>query len=264
MKILNVMHFNIEITRNCNQKCFYCFNDSGPLCKKDELGFAEWEKILSCIHAFGHKSILITGGEPFIHPDIIKILEHSIGLGLETSILSNGYKIAAFVEKYPALFSKLKVAQISLDSMDEEVHNSRRGYSGAFKDAVAAINALKTVNVPVEISMVVSDENISQVYDVAMYCKKNNSSLIVRQIVKGGRIRFLKPAERFYDKIKEELLPFCDINIGDKFYYVPDDNPYFSAERKQEIITLGADGNLKKALLKDSKVGDLLNLLNAA
>lgn len=262
------MHANIEITRNCNQKCFYCFNDSGSLHKETELGLSEWKTILSNLHSFGCKSILVTGGEPFMHPDIIKIIEHSIGIGLETSILSNGFHVSTLVEKHQDLFSKLQLAQISLDAMEPAIHNARRGCHEAYKIAIDAINSLRKINVLVEISMVVSDENILQVYDVAKYCKKINSSLIVRPIIKGGRAELLNPVEGFYERlieIKDELMFFYGVNIiKDRFCYVSDDNLLLPIEKKQQVIIVGPDGKVKKTPSKGKKIGGLLNLLNAA
>lgn len=240
------MHANIEITRNCNQKCFYCFNDSGPSHKKAELDLFEWMKILSKLQSFGCNSILVTGGEPFMHPDILEILKYCIGLGFETSILSNGYKIAAFVEAHPVLFSKIRLAQISLDTMDAEVYNARRGYTGAFNDAIDAINALRTVHVPIEISTVFSDQTLSQIIDLAKYCESIDAALIIRELISTGRYKIINrkiASNTSKGCLLKELYLHTGVNIvSDRYDYVGCDDKYV---KRYDHITIEASGNIK-------------------
>jgi MoaA/NifB/PqqE/SkfB family radical SAM enzyme len=262
------MHFNLEITRNCNQKCFYCFNDSGSSHHKNDLSLTEWKNILSKIHALGHKSVLITGGEPFLHPDIIEILQHAIGLGLETSILSNGYKISAFVEKYPFLFSMLRLAQISLDAIDPEVHNMRRGYNKAFKDAISAINALQKVNVPIEISTTVSDQSLSQLIDVAKYCESIDASLIIRELIPTGRGKTIdtKRADNLTrKKIVRKLYAYTTANVVyDRFNYVADNDKCDKCFKIYGTVTVECSGVIKGNNVKSHTINSFLCQLKVA
>ena len=266
--MINIKHFNLEITKKCNQQCFYCFNDSGFTKSKDELSLEEWRNSISEIHNLGYKSVHITGGEPFLHPNIVEILSHSIELGLETTILSNGYKIPRLVEKHPTLFAKLKLAQISLDSMDAEIHNSRRGFKGAFKDALDAINALKRVNVPIEVSTTVSDQNILDITDIAKYCNSINASLIIRRLIQSGRAQSIEHSLKFniqLEEIKEKLQSHTNVNIvSDKFNYVADDNEIDRFFKEFGTVTVDATGNIKGKYLKLFSLKSLLSQLKVA
>jgi molybdenum cofactor biosynthesis enzyme MoaA len=62
-----VTHFNLEITNLCNQRCLYCFNNSGAVERKGELPIESWERFLKRQAEQGLKSVHITGGEPFVN-----------------------------------------------------------------------------------------------------------------------------------------------------------------------------------------------------
>jgi MoaA/NifB/PqqE/SkfB family radical SAM enzyme len=264
----NIRHFNLELTKKCNQKCFYCFNDSGYAKSKDELSLAEWKNSISEIHNLGYKSVHITGGEPFLHPNIVEILSHSIELGLETTILSNGFKISSLVDKHPSLFTKLKLAQISLDSMDAEMHNSRRGFRNAFKDAMDAINALKKVNVPIEISTTVSEQNLLHLTDIAKYCNLIKAALIIRPLIQAGRAQSIEHSTEFniqLEGIKERLKSQVKANIiSDKFNYVADEKESDRYFKEFGTVTVEATGNIRGEYMKSYILNNFLSQLKAA
>ena len=58
------------------------------------LGLADWKRLAAEAAAHGVPSILLRGGEPFMHPDIVPLLEHLNSLGLYVSIDSNGTRLA--------------------------------------------------------------------------------------------------------------------------------------------------------------------------
>lgn len=264
----NINHFNLEITKKCNQKCFYCFNDSGYSQSKNELSIEQWKNSLSEISSLNFKSVHITGGEPFLHPNIVEILQHSIGLGLETTILSNGLRIKKLAEKNPYLFSQIKTAQISLDSMNPEMHNARRGFKNAFPDAINAITTFLKLNVPVEISTTVSEQNLQDLFDIGAYCKTIGASLILRPLISTGRANDLKHSDTFHstlNKIIFELKKTLQVNvIEDRFNYVGDESMSDKFFKEFGTITVEANGKIRGISFKGTDIQNLLQLLKAA
>jgi MoaA/NifB/PqqE/SkfB family radical SAM enzyme len=268
MNKTDISHFNLEITRKCNQKCFYCFNDSGYSKRSEEISLLEWKDSISEIHNLGYKSVHITGGEPFLHPDIVEILSHSIELGLETTILSNGLKIATLVKKHPELFSKLKLAQISLDSMDAEMHNSRRGFRDAYVDAMTAVKTLIGVGVPIEISTTVSQQNINHIVEIGKFCKSINASLILRPLILTGRANNILHEDGFFGLLQDtiEILKtkFQIDVIEDRFNYVADDEMSDKYFKENGTITVEATGKIRGVYFLNSNLKDLLQALKVA
>ncbi len=214
-----IKHLNIEATNICNQNCFYCFNESGPSSIGITLSPKQWKEKLVKLKDKGLESVHLTGGEPFAYKNIIELIQSCQDLDLKTSILSNGLKISNYSDKYPQLFKNLTVAQISLDSLDKDKHNKRRGFNKAYSDATTAISSLSNLNVPLEISMTIDNDNVNDIPDMIHFANKNNAKLILRPLISKGRAKNI-----IESTIKEKIKLFSkdDITIQDRFCYVTD------------------------------------------
>lgn len=265
----SIKHANIEITNECNQKCFYCFNNSGET-KKDELALDTWLEVLKVMKEWGLKSILVTGGEPFIRPGIMEFLAKTQNMGLETSVLSNGFEIPEFALTYEDTLKKLKVAQISLDAMNPNLHDARRGVPGAWKQAIDAIKTLADLKVPIEISCTVSDENINEAKKIGKYCKTIEAKLMIRSLVNVGRAASV-PISNYTDNIISFIvdgLTAEGVNcVDDSFFYNPAHDCIDSNALEQGIITMCSNGTFRAGPITVcgiSKVNTVLALLGAA
>lgn len=90
----------IAITYRCDNGCSYCFlkNLDNDLVKDMEL--MDFSKIIQWLIAQKKKKILITGGEPFMHRDIIKILNVCRKNNILVGILTNGLLINKEVKSW--------------------------------------------------------------------------------------------------------------------------------------------------------------------
>jgi len=141
-----------DITTACNYKCLHCYNNSG---KKvyDELSDKEIVDVANQVAAMHPKSVCLCGGEPMMRAnifDIIRILAPSVGA---VNMVSNGSLLNK--EKIKKLKdSGINSIQISLDGINEMQHDTFRGYSGAFKQAVNAIKLIKESGLQVLVSFI--------------------------------------------------------------------------------------------------------------
>jgi AdoMet-dependent heme synthase len=136
----------IQITGTwCNLECTHCINASGPK--------EPWLKPLRAAVAraaireaeeLGVKEIYFTGGEPFLHGDILPLL----GLALQTApttVLTNGTLIdAAMADELAALAASAPYSleiRVSLDDTEPEKNDRIRG-AGAFDKAMDAVRHL--------------------------------------------------------------------------------------------------------------------------
>lgn len=83
----NNMDLVIEITRRCNLKCAHCMR--GSVQRKDLntnlLGWIEW-----LYEEMGEPWVSLTGGEPFLKPDILRKVVSSIGYSASFYMVTNG------------------------------------------------------------------------------------------------------------------------------------------------------------------------------
>ena len=133
----------IQITGTwCNLACTHCINASGP----DE----PWLKPIAPDAAraaireadeIGVKEIYFTGGEPFLHGEILELLADALAIA-PTTVLTNGTLIDdAMADRLVALARRSLYSleiRVSLDDTDAEKNDRIRG-EGVFDKAVQAI-----------------------------------------------------------------------------------------------------------------------------
>ncbi len=246
---MNIRHLNIEVTKRCNQRCFYCFNDSGKGSLANEYTPAQWLEVLESLQRKGLESIHLTGGEPFTYKYATELLAGAQAINLSTSILSNGFRVEGLAKQFPQVFSRLSVAQISLDSMDEQTHNARRGYTKAWQDAIKAIAALRNLSVPLEVSCVVSQGNLVDIKAVADFCRNIDAALIIRPLLPSGRASTHIQPETFTQELEvcvEALQNQQDVRLAeDRFQYVVDGQEMQQKQTLSGMCTVSFDGKLR-------------------
>jgi MoaA/NifB/PqqE/SkfB family radical SAM enzyme len=246
--LLIMAHLNLEITRKCNQQCFYCFNNSTMSEKSGIISLETWQTILDMMHSSGLQSVHVTGGEPFIWSKTIDLLGYAQGIGLDTSILSNGFQIDNLAEDHAHILSNLKVAQISLDAMSPALHDARRGTEGAWQQATNAIKSLRSLDVPVEVSCVVDDNNLNELIQVGQFTQSVGASLLVRPLVATGRATTQNLSSLFekrLDKALEELAANQVMVTSDRFSYVPTSADLDRQNWQNNILTVEPDGKFR-------------------
>lgn len=81
-------YIQLYITTRCNQSCDFCFNRS--LAKTDDLSFDDYKQMVGILKRIGTRTIDILGGEPTLHPDLMRIIRYSLQEGMKLNISSNG------------------------------------------------------------------------------------------------------------------------------------------------------------------------------
>ena len=117
------------ITKNCNLKCKHCFEDASPKKMTQTFNMDVLKKFFHQMDELNVKTLKITGGEPFMHPQFLSILETVTNARFETIILTNGMLLT---DKSMNLIksSNIKLG-ISLDGISSNSHDFLRG-KGAF------------------------------------------------------------------------------------------------------------------------------------
>jgi AdoMet-dependent heme synthase len=136
----------VQITGTwCNLECTHCINASGP--RDPWLPPLDAETIRQAIRnagALGVKDIYYTGGEPFLHPDILPLVAFSLEVA-PTTVLTNGTRInARMADALAALAATAAYSleiRVSLDDVDPDLNDRVRG-RGSWAKAVRAIRLL--------------------------------------------------------------------------------------------------------------------------
>ena len=121
----------------CNLTCANCYIESSPT--NDRLAYltaAEVTAFLDEIVRDGHptEEIGFTGGEPFMNPGLIAMLDEALGRGFRTLVLTNAMrpmmKCADALLDLRARFGDRLALRVSLDHYTQSRHDEERGPRG--------------------------------------------------------------------------------------------------------------------------------------
>ncbi|MEJ2705279.1 MAG: radical SAM protein [Sedimentisphaerales bacterium] len=147
-----------NITRACNLKCVHCYNDSGVCKAGDELSMEQAKTVLDDLVQFGVPSVLFSGGEPLMRPDLFELIGYAVERGLRAVISTNGTLITTDVAKKIKQHGVSYVG-ISLDGVGE-INDKFRGVSGAFDRAVAGIKNCQDAGVRIGLRLTLTQKNV--------------------------------------------------------------------------------------------------------
>lgn len=168
-KPLAPTELQINITYRCNSRCEMCH--IWKMKPRNELTFAQWKKIMRDPIFSSIERLSIAGGEPTLHPGLIKLTKlfmDSMPRLQTISLITNGLASALavpYVQKLAFLSQErginLAIA-VSLDGIGK-MHDALRGEPGAFKKTSATILKLKSLQPKFKFWLSV----------VCMICRKN-------------------------------------------------------------------------------------------
>jgi len=151
------LRLSLELTDGCNLRCLHCFKalDTSPR-------FLDPGLIDRLLVQFEELDIpvrvVLTGGEPTLHPELERILEGLSHRGLPWSIVTNGIDFSAVAALIEAHAATLEALSFSLDGAGEATHDALRG-KGSFRKTVAALVHCRERGLPAQINCVVTPDN---------------------------------------------------------------------------------------------------------
>jgi molybdenum cofactor biosynthesis protein A len=158
-----INYMRLAVTDRCNLRCFYCMPEDGLnwLSRTELMSYEEMLRASTLLVKMGIEKIRITGGEPFVRKDIMKLLTSLSQLnGLkELSITTNGVLTAPHVAEMKAL--GIRSINLSLDTLDANrfFTITRRD---EFADVMNTLNELLKHDFEVKINTVVMDGKNTQ------------------------------------------------------------------------------------------------------
>jgi uncharacterized Fe-S cluster-containing radical SAM superfamily protein len=118
----------------CNITCKNCYIESSP--RNDRLAYLSHAELMSFLDEIARdglptEEIGFTGGEPFMNPEIIALLETSLARGFKVLVLTNAMRpmqrLAAPLVDLNRRFGKALTVRVSLDHYTRARHEAERG-----------------------------------------------------------------------------------------------------------------------------------------
>ena len=151
-----------ELTHRCPLHCPYCSNPMKLERASDELGEAEWLRVLDEAAALGVLQVHFSGGEPMARRDLAVLIGAASGRGLYSNLITSGTlggesELGAFAE------AGLEHVQLSFQDVVAESADRIAGLAGAHERKVAFARAVRAVGLPLTVNIVVHRQNLDGV-----------------------------------------------------------------------------------------------------
>lgn len=126
-----------EITTSCNLSCAFCHRYNH---RSEYYDAKNIDTTMMILKDKGINSVIISGGEPLLHPDLFEVMEKLYQNGFELDICTNGTimndRVISSLSRYVSEIS------ISIDGMTAERHDQMRGVKGCFDKTISTVNLL--------------------------------------------------------------------------------------------------------------------------
>ena len=134
----------------CNITCAHCYIESSP--RNDALAYISAAEVAMFLHEaqaseLPLREVGFTGGEPFMNPDFLEMLEDTLRRGFHALVLTNAMKPmmnqAAGLQALHAHYGDKLTIRVSLDHPDPTIHDAERG-AGSFELTLEGLRFLAT------------------------------------------------------------------------------------------------------------------------
>ncbi len=176
-----------EVTGACNLRCVHCHATSGKA-EADELTTDEGKRFIDdLIKCSEFRTLIYTGGEPLVRPDLFELMHYSKSVGLFNIIATNGTLITEEIALKLKEAGVVGVA-ISLDSSSSEVHNRIRQNENAFELALRGMRNVRKAGMLLQINTTAMEYNFDQLDALQELADSEGSGIMLMyQLVPVGR-----------------------------------------------------------------------------
>jgi len=202
----SLRYLELQITNRCNLQCRHCYIGGDS---HQDLSTKQIQKALEEFEEIQGLRLLLSGGEPLLHPSFWAVNEALGSYMFRSVLLSNGTLISKAVAR------KLRVheVQISLDGM-KEGHESLRGKE-TFEKTIQAIDHLQEANIRVSVATMIHRQNLTE-FDLlaSLLQSKNIEEWNVDVPCAEGRLK----ANQDLQVSPVEASPFLSYGFGGGFH----------------------------------------------
>ena len=202
----------IQITERCNLHCVHCCNFSSE--KGRDISFKVFqEKLILQLKKFHIVTVTLTGGEPFLHPQILEIVKILRKANLRVAICTNGTLLTESQLKILKELGNIHI-NVSLNGFSSESHGKFCGETLSFKKILNSIRLLSKYRLLQGLIVTVNNLiKLKEYVDICKFAIQNKAVYIhfnpiceIGRAIKTKRL-FETPFEEL-SVIKKITLPF--------------------------------------------------------
>ena len=156
---------HLSLTLSCNNNCLFCLQGFHPYIEHKSLEGIKRE--IDSAMSSGLKKIVLSGGEPTLHPDFIKIVKYCKDSGIpHIQTISNGRIFSLPKFSRSVVKAGLTEVTLSIHGKDPETHDELVNVPGAFEQIKRAVANLKQQGVIISVDIGIFQQNYDQLLDI--------------------------------------------------------------------------------------------------
>ncbi|MFJ4695179.1 radical SAM protein [Streptomyces sp. NPDC088766] len=155
----------IQICEPCNESCKHCFVSATKRGENMDWGAVRDRLIPQLLEARVNR-VTLTGGEPFMHPDLLPIADDFCEAGMTVGICTNATMVT---DEQIATLAELGVhMNVSLDGFSADSHGVFRGRPEGFAETVETVKRFATAGILQ--GLLCTPNNLAQDEEYAQLC----------------------------------------------------------------------------------------------
>jgi MoaA/NifB/PqqE/SkfB family radical SAM enzyme len=147
---------DFSITNICNAACDFCgfARDKMLIGPARYVDPGAYSRALPILYRRGIRYLTLQGGEPLVHPEVVRLVSQTVAAGISCAIITNGWFLTRYIKSLAA--AGLCQLIISLDSADLAEHERNRGLEGLERRIAEGIAQARECGLPVRASVTVN------------------------------------------------------------------------------------------------------------
>ena len=177
----------IEITQTCNMKCLHCYEGDIHKSTDTVLDLDEWKKVIDQLASLNINRLIVIGGEPGCHKNLIDILKYASRFNFKTVLFTNASLLSPEIKE--CIIENKIIVKVSIYGHCADIHDRITTVSGSFDKLVDTVNYLVKNEVYVEAAIIMMRENQDYLYQtidfvqsIGMHYKKYD---VIREVFGG-------------------------------------------------------------------------------
>jgi len=176
-----------HLTAQCNLSCLHCYLPRPAEDRHLPAGLVI--RLIDEVVESGGRGVTLSGGEPLLHPEIERILDHATRK-ISVRLLTNGTLIDG---EWAARLSGMNVTvQVSVEGSTRESHDRIRG-KGSFEKAMMAVELLQEAGLSerLHLSTTIMKQNLTDLAEIISMAQRRGLPLVrflpLRRLGRGAR-----------------------------------------------------------------------------
>ena len=213
----NPLMFYYEVTLACDLVCKHCRASAQEKPHADELSTQQAKALLDQAATFPRTpTVVFTGGDPLKRGDLMELIHHAVGRGLQTALTPSATPLATAEAFERVRDAGIGALGISLDGADAATHDAFRGWEGSFERTLAMLADARRLGIGVQVNTTITRRNVEQVDAIA--------ELLARQGIAMWSVFFLVPVGRGLEE--ERIRPEEYETVFERLYQHSRRQPY--------------------------------------